>query len=368
MTIGTALPVIPLYVHETLGFNNVVVGVSVGIQFLATILTRGYAGRTADRRGPSRSMRMGVTFCGIAGAAYILVAWAPVGPLGKLLGLMAARLVLGFGESQVIVGALAWGIRIVGQAQSGKVLTWVGMAMFGSLAVGAPVGAWLNQQAGFSAIGLANMLLPAAGLATIAWVAGVAPQPGAQQSLASILGLIWRAGLGITLQGVGFAVIGSFVALDFLSKGWSGAGLTLSCFGGGFVVVRILFGRLPDRIGGIGVAMVSLAVEAVGQSVLWLAPSAMLALVGAALTGCGCSMVFPSFGVEIVKRVPPQSRGTALGGFAAFQDLAYGASGPLAGLVASSFGYASVFALGALAALGGILMTFLFWRETRRTA
>ena len=367
MTIGTALPVIPIYVHQTLGFDNVVVGASVGIQFLATILTRGYAGRVADRRGPSRSMRSGILFCGLAGAVYVLVAWAPVPPLGKLLVLFAARLVLGFGESQVIVGALAWGIRIVGQPKSGKVLTWVGMAMYAALAVGAPAGVWLNGVAGFSAIGVANLLLPAAGFLAVAGVAAVAPQSGAQQSLSSILGLIWRPGLGITLQGVGFAVIGSFVSLDFLSRGWSGAGLALSCFGTAFVVVRLFCGRLPDRIGGFSVAMVSLAVEAVGQVLLWLAPNAWVALLGATITGCGCSMVFPAFGVEVVKRVPPQSRGTALGGFAAFQDMAYGAAGPLAGLLASSFGYASVFALGAASAVGGIGMTYLFWRETRRT-
>ena len=56
-------------------------------------------------------------------------------------------------------------------------------------------------------------------------------------------------------------------------------------------------------------------------------------------------------GSILVQKVPPQARGTAMGGYAAFQDVAYAITGPCTGLIANSFGYAPVFATGALCAV-----------------
>jgi MFS family permease len=90
----------------------------------------------------------------------------------------------------------------------------------------------------------------------------------------------------------------------------------------------------------------------------------MLALIGAFLTGLGCSLIFPAMGREVVGMIQPHLRGAALGAFIAFQDLAYGLTGPLAGLLADRAGYASVYLVGSVSAVTGLLIA-LFLRQAK---
>jgi hypothetical protein len=72
---------------------------------------------------------------------------------------------------------------------------------------------------------------------------------------------------------------------------------------------------------------------------------------------------FPS--IEVVRRVPPHPRGTAAGGLAAFQDLAFGVTGPATGLLADHFGPGVVFLIGGLSASLGFALAIMRARGDR---
>jgi predicted MFS family arabinose efflux permease len=174
-----------------------------------------------------------------------------------------------------------------------------------------------------------------------------------------VVGQIWKEGLGLMLQGVGVSGLTAFASLYFAARGWVHAGLVMTAFGIGFIFVRLALGHLTDKVSGYRIALWSLLIEAVGQAMLWGALHEGAALAGAFVTGLGCALIFPALGVEALKRVLPANRGSAMGAFVAFLDIAYGFSGPAAGLVAGRFGYATVYLLGTACALlgAGLVLT-----------
>jgi MFS family permease len=353
LAVGLPLPVIPLFVHEKLGFSNLVVGLVIGIQFLATVLSRGYAGRVTDQQGGKRAALQGAAFSSLGGALYLIAA-LPGMSSGVSLGiLVAGRLAVGLGESQFVTGCISWSIASVGPQRAGMSMSWTGIAMFAALAIGAPVGMTLYRQWSLQAAMIACVIAPMLAIVIAVGATSYVSPAGQRLPFHRVIGQIWREGLGLMLQGVGLSGLTAFASLYFAARGWTHAGWVMTAFGVGFIFVRILLGHLPDRIGGSRVALWSLLIEAIGQAMLWRASHEFMALSGALVTGLGCALGFPALGVEALKRVLPANRGSAMGGFVAFLDIAYGLAGPGAGLVAGQFGYAAVYLLGAASALLG---------------
>jgi MFS family permease len=351
LCVGLPLPVIPLVVHQQLGFSNLLVGLVIGVQFLAAVLTRGYAGRLTDRHGGKRSAIQGALVCACGGLLYLLSAVPGLSPVVSLAVVIIGRLAAGFGESQFVTGCVSWSIASVGPQRAGMSMSWTGIAMFAALAIGAPIGMGLYQHYGLQVAMIACVAAPLLAAAIAARETSYFSTVGQRLPFHKVLGQIWREGLGLMLQGVGLSGLTAFASLYFAAHDWRHAGLVMTAFGIGFIAVRLLLGSLPDKMSGYRVALWSLVIEAIGQALLAGAPNEFTALTGALVTGLGCALVFPALGVEALKRVLPANRGSAMGGFVAFLDIAYGLAGPAAGLVAGRFGYASVYTLGTACAL-----------------
>jgi MFS family permease len=364
LVIGIPFATLPGYIHVQLGYGPVMAGLAISVQYIATLLTRPHAGHMADAIGAKTTVLYGLTGCAASGVLLIGAAFTDHMAWLSLLYLLASRLVLGFGESCVATGAIAWGIGRVGPAHTAQVMSWNGIATYGAIAVGAPLGVVVERTGGFAAAGATTVAISAAGWLYASTRRPAAVIKGARLPFGRVLTCILPYGAGLALGSVGFGAIAAFVALFFASHHWTNAAEALAAFGLCFVGVRLIFFKTIERFGGFRVAMVSFSVECAGLLLLFRADSSLLALVAAALTGGGFALIFPSLGVEAIARMPSQSRGAALGAYAAFLDLALGVTGPVMGGLVAAHGYPAAFLTVGAAAAAGALLTLFLWTRT----
>ena len=357
LVIGVAMPVLPLHVHDGLGQGTFVVGLVAGSQFAASLISRPWAGHFSDRSGSKRGVIVGLLAAAASGLLYLTSLGLTNTPLASVSILLLGRGLLGAAESFIITAAVSWGLALADARSTGKVIAWVGSAMFAAFAIGAPAGSMLYAAYGFAAVAITTAVAPLLTLLLVVRLPAVPPlHHPTRASFAEVLGAVWVPGLGSALGSVGFGAVTTFVALLFANRGWANGWLAYSAYAVAFILARMFFSHVADTIGGAKVALVCAGIEAAGQALIWLAARPEMALAGAALTGFGFSLVYPGFGVEAVRSVPAQSRGLAMGAYTAFLDLAQGLASPALGLIATGARLNVVFLVSAVTVLCAALV------------
>lgn len=366
--IGMVLPVLPLHVHDNLGFGAFVIGLVAGFQFAAALVSRLWAGRVTDTRGPKRAVLLGLA-AAVAGGACYLFSLLLIRTPGLSVGiLLVGRTLVGGAESLIITGGMLWGLGRAAPDRSAQVIAWVGMSMFAAMAVGAPVGSLVYNRFGFFAVALASALVPLVSTAFVAPIRSLAPVASARAPIQAVLGAVLLPGVGFALSGITFGAVTAFLTLYFAVEGWAGGALAFTAFAVALIAARIVAGHLPDRFGGARVALYCLVIQALGLALIGIAGTGWMATLGATVAGAGFSLVFPGLGLEAVRRVPPANRGIAMGVYNAFLDLTLGVGSPLLGLLAGHAGVAAVFDASAVAAILAIPITLRLLAGTSRSA
>ncbi|QII39521.1 MFS transporter [Rouxiella badensis] len=363
LSIGLPLAVLPGFVHGKLGFNSVLAGLIISVQYFATLASRPHAGRYADHIGPKKVVIFGLSCCGISGLMYVFASLTTATPMLSLILLCVGRVFLGVGESFAATGTILWGIGATNPIHTGRVISWNGVATYGAMAAGAPLGVFLNAHWGLVGVAVTILIIAALAIALASTKPAITVVTGKRLAFRTVVGKIWMHGLGLGFGTIGFGVIATFITLYYADKGWSGAAFTLTVFSLGFVGMRLIFGSNIARFGGLKVSVVSFVIEIIGLLMIWHGHSPFSVEIGAFLTGSGFSLVFPALGVEAVKQVPQQNQGTALGTYSAFLDLGLGITGPVAGLVISHFGTPSIYLAAAFMVLLAMLITLKMMRD-----
>jgi MFS family permease len=355
MAENIVLPVLPVYVSGPLGGGDVAVGISVGAFSVTALLIRPWAGRLADRRGRHLPILLGVAIITVSFAGYLLSRSVPV--------LVVMRLLTGAGEALFFTGAVSAVADMAPDERRGEAISFFSLALWTGTAVGPLIGelvlgpgrfslVWLVA-AGFALAGALVALrveLPGAPLAED----GVSPRlihRGALLPGAAVFASIWGA--------AGFF---AFVPLYARGLGLPGARLVFLLYAGTVVLIRLFGARLPDVLGPVRAARLSLAVSAVGLAIMGGWGSVTGLFVATGVYAVGQALAFPALMALALRGAAPAERGAAVGTFTAMVDLAFGVGPAALGFVAHRFGYGGVFVTSSVVAVSGVALLLARFR------
>jgi MFS family permease len=358
LSIGATLPVLPQYVKGPIGSTDLAVGIVVGAYALTGLACRPIAGSIADDRGRRPVVVAGAVVTVVASLLYFV-------PFG-VAGLLVARLILGAGEGVVYTASSAWVVDITDPDRRGRIIGLYGLAIWGGLSFGPPIGDFLHRELGYGAVwafAAAAPFLAARIALRIPERRPTAPPVARSRRTRLYAPEAVGPGLAMTLATLGYAELAGFVVLHLDDRGIEHGSTIFTAFALTVVTARVFFGWLPDRFGGMRCAVGAGLLEAVGLVVIALAQSLPVAALGAIAVGGAFSLIFPSLVLLVMDRVPSDRRGIAMGTFTACFDLGVGIGAPIAGAAAALGGYGSSFAVAALGAVAASSLALIVGRR-----
>jgi MFS family permease len=332
------------------------VGLVIGAFSLAAVVLRPVVGRIGDARGRRLLILAGAALVGASVAGYVVA--------NNLIVLLLLRLVTGAGEAAFYVGAASAINDLAPEERRGEALSFFSLALYAGIALGPVLGETVLNHTHFHSAWIASAIC-----AFVAFFLGIGITDTRDDDIgesrsnriihpaALLPGTILAAGI------VGLTGFNSFMPLYVLTLGMKGSRVVFVTFSAVVLLVRGFGAQIPDRLGARFSARAALIISAVGLALIaaWATPAGLL--VGTVAFALGQALAFPALMTIAIRGAPASERGSVVGTFTAFFDLAYGVGAIGLGAVVSILGYRGMFAVSAAAALGGLALLFLYARR-----
>lgn len=364
LALGATVQEMPTFVARRFDGGAVLSASAVGIAFLATAIGRPFAGGAADNGWARPVVLLGGMLTAIGGVGHLIAPDAAV--------LLGSRLVMGAGEAALFSGALPWVLAGTEPDRRGRMAGWFGLSMWGGLSAGPALAGAVDSAAGYRGVWWVVVALGAVSAGLTAATPRRAPG-------ASGTGVWWRladlvpAGIGLAglvfgLAAYGYGTISALAVLYLRSLHGGGAGAVLSLFAVAFLITRFAGSPLVDRLGGVGIATCSLAVESAGLLLAGLIRTEPAVLTGAVLAGVGLALMYPATVAITLRRTGPLRPGAAVGAVTSCWDLGIMVAGPVGGLLAVGAGYRSAFVVAAVLGIGAAVLASTLLRRPVQAA
>ncbi len=338
---------LPKFLAQELGAGPADIGFTVGIFSVATVLATPLAGWVVDRFPRRLVMVVGALLMAVSAAAF-----TAVGNLGFLLD--GIRVLQGLSYALVVTAVGTLVAEVAPRERLNQALGLSGASMLIMNAVAPAIAEPLAARAGWPTVfGVATL---AACLAVVIafqirephWK----PSRTAAGGLAALFAqpLARHYALVMMLAGATFGAVFTFEPAHALALGRTRVGGFFVAYALAAIVVRIVLGGVPARIGSYRVARSSLVLYAgVVFGIAIVRPAGLDYLGG--LFGLAHGLFYPAVNAIAITAVRPHERGRMMAVFTGSFSLGLSAGSTLLGYVASYAGYPAVFAVAACSTL-----------------
>ncbi|MCX4243910.1 MFS transporter [Paraliomyxa miuraensis] len=341
------------------GADELMIGVVFGTMAASAIALRPAVGRLLDRRGRRVVARWGSVMHLAVTFAYLSV--DSIGPW-----LFVVRIIHGAAEAMLFSTLFTIAADVVPASRRTEGIALFGVSGLLPMSLAGVMGDLILTHAGYAELFVASSIAAALG-GLCSWLladsrpAAQADAPAPRSFLAAVmlpsLRPLWLMGLSFALA---IASYFTFLKTYVEHLGIGSMGLYYTVYSLAAIVLRLLLGWVPDRVGARRALAPAMTGTVIGLVVLSGMGSTLEMAVAGLLCGLGHAFVFPILSSLVVTRADQSERGAALSMFTALFDLGLLVGGPVLGVVLERTSYAVMFHTAAVvAALGGAVA--LLW-------
>jgi MFS family permease len=344
------LPVLPLYLTDTIGVNSQELGIVMGAFAVGLLLFRPQMGPLVDRQGLKRVLLLGIFVAAIAPLFYT------VAPNAGLM--IAVRIFHGLSIAAFTTSYSTITADLAPPENRGELIGYMSLVNPIGMALGPALGGYLQPLIGGRQVFLIGSGIAALSLlfSSLVQVCPREPNANGPQVAQSSWKLLRSDRLKVptismTAVGLAFGVIIVYLPLFVKEQGLTmNVGLFYTMTAIASFVIRLMSSKASDRLGRGLFITIGLLFYVVSMIMLWQADSVATVLAAGLVEGCGGGLVLPMMIVLLTDRCDPQERPRAfslcIGGF----DLGMFLAGPCVGVLAPWIGYRGLFAMAAIVA------------------
>ena len=327
MAFEMLLPTLPLFVSH-IGGNASQIGLVTGVFMFSAILIRPFTSSLAAKVDKKILLLIGITVCALMTGAYYLAS-----NIGMILLIRVVH-GLGFGLATTYFATIV--TENIPKDRRGEGMGYFGVGETVAVSMGPLIGTSILTSFDFQGLfyGGVGILF----LALLMTVLVPRKSGGSTEQMGATVKLIEKKvlfpSLLIMLTGVAAGSIMSFLALYAKEKGFDTVAWFFFVVALGSFLVRLVTGKMYDRLGPASVLIPASIVMMIGILLLTMSNSNVVFLISAALYGCGFGAIFPAIQTWCIDLVEEHEHEHAMASFFNFFDLGIGGGSMILGIVA----------------------------------